>query len=220
MTPLASHPSSRGPGRPVVVLVHGLWMPGWELGLLARRLHQAGFATHIFSYHSLGEHPERSAERLREFIAGLGSERLHLVGHSLGGLVIRLLLAGGPALQPGRVVTLGTPHSGSYVAAHMPSALRGPLLGKSAEVLAGEGLPPWPGGWALGSLAGSLSVGLGWFVRGLPRPNDGTVAVAETRLAGMADHRVVRASHMGLLLSARAAAQTAYFLHHGRFAPE
>ena len=50
-------------------------------------------------------------------------------------------------------------------------------------------------------------------------PSDGTVAVAETRLPGLADHCLVAASHTGLVFSRPAAGQAAAFLRHGRFGP-
>ncbi|RBH04597.1 alpha/beta hydrolase, partial [Xanthomonas oryzae pv. oryzae] len=46
---------------------------------------------------------------------------------------------------------------------------------------------------------------------------DGTVALAETRLPGLRDHCVMRASHSGLLRSPEAAAQALAFLRCGRF---
>jgi hypothetical protein len=52
----------------------------------------------------------------------------------------------------------------------------------------------------------------------LDGPNDGTVAVAETRLPGATDHIVVRASHFSILWSADAAIQVIAFLESGRFA--
>jgi pimeloyl-ACP methyl ester carboxylesterase len=39
---------------------------------------------------------------------------VHLVGHSMGGLVARAALAGEAAHIIGRIITLGTPHAGSY----------------------------------------------------------------------------------------------------------
>ena len=50
--------------------------------------------------------------------------------------------------------------------------------------------------------------------------HDGSVAVAETRLPGLADHVVVRASHSGLLFSDAAVRQAAAFLRSGRFERE
>lgn len=213
--PLQHHRPSDG--RPLVVLVHGLLMTGLDLALLARRLRRCGFDTRIFIYATVGGDMDESVERLHRRIAGWRPHTLHLVGHSLGGLVIRLLLARHPDLPAGRVVTLGTPHNGSAVAARLGRRRWGRLLlGRSAATLNGA-VPVWDGARPLGSIAGRLALGAGTLVRGLPRPNDGAVAVAETRLAGAADHLVLPASHLGLLLSAEAARQTCRFLQSGRF---
>jgi len=71
-----------------VVFVHGLYMTGVELGLLRRRVEAAGFATALFHYHSLLRSVDENAMLLADFLKGIEGERLHLVGHSLGGMVI------------------------------------------------------------------------------------------------------------------------------------
>jgi hypothetical protein len=48
-------------------------------------------------------------------------------------------------------------------------------------------------------------------------PNDGTVAVSETRLPGAKDHLCVAVSHSGLVLSGEVADQVAAFLGSGAF---
>jgi pimeloyl-ACP methyl ester carboxylesterase len=203
-----------------IVLVHGLWMKGQEMYLLRRRLQRAGYRVCRFSYRSVASDLGENAARLNAFLQQVEGDTVHFVAHSLGGLVVRRLFHDFPAQRPGRIVTLGTPHSGSYVADRMSrNTLFRRLLGRSLMPLTGE-LPPWPGGRDLGSIAGTLSAGVGWLVRGLPRPNDGTVAVAETRLDGMTDHLLIHASHMALLFSKEAALQTTYFLQHGRFKGE
>jgi hypothetical protein len=59
--------------------------------------------------------------------------------------------------------------------------------------------------------------GLGALFAGFADDHDGTVAVDETRLPGLADHAVIDASHSGLLFSAAAAEQAGAFLREGRF---
>ena len=59
--------------------------------------------------------------------------------------------------------------------------------------------------------------GLGQFLGHFRGESDGTVAVAETRIDGLADHVTVDASHLGLLFSAEAADQALAFLREGRF---
>lgn len=203
--------------REVVVLVHGLWMKGPEMFLLRRRLRKAGYQVHQFSYRSVAHELDENARELNAFVQKIEAEVVHFVAHSLGGLVVRRLFYDFPHQRPGRIVTLGTPHSGSYVANRLGrSSLVRKMLGCSLRPLNGE-LYPWSGQRELGSIAGTLSVGLGWFVHDLPKPNDGTVAEEETRLDSMCDHLLVRSSHMAMLLSKEVAEQTLHFLHYGSF---
>ena len=90
------------------------------------------------------------------------------------------------------------------------------LLGQSAQALQ-DGIAPWAGPRQVGVIAGQLPLGLGFAFAHLAPPHDGTVAVEETCLPGIADHRTVHASHTGLLLSAAAADLTLAFLRAGRF---
>lgn len=200
-----------------VILVHGLWMRGLEMFLLRRRLRRAGYRVYQFSYRSVERELGENARRLGAFVRQLEGAPVHFVAHSLGGLVVRRLFHDFPQQPPGRIVTLGSPHTGSYVANRLSRfGLFRRLLGGSLVPLSGE-LHPWGGERELGSIAGTLGVGVGWVVRDLPRPNDGTVAVEETLLANMTDHCRVHSSHMALLFSAEAARQVLAFLSRGRF---
>ena len=201
-----------------VVLVHGLWVNGSEMWLLRRRLQAAGYQARRFSYSSLTNSPFENSMELNAFVERLDQECIHFVCHSLGGIVIRHLFYHFPQQRPGRVVTLGTPHNGSSAAASLLRRLPGRLLlGKSIlHGLLGP-LPPWPGGHELGSVAGVTRLGLGLLAPGIPQPSDGTVAVAETRLAGMADHIELPASHSSMLFSREVSRQVIHFLQTGRF---
>jgi pimeloyl-ACP methyl ester carboxylesterase len=198
-----------------VVLLHGLWMPGAVMHWLATRLEESGFATETFSYHSVAEGPERAARELVDYI---GTRECAIVAHSLGGLVALQALCDAPTLPVRRVVCLGSPLTGSGAVSGM---LRWPpaaaMFGRSAELLQ-RGFPCWQGRAEVGVIAGCVPHGLGALFGHFDGPHDGTVAVAETRLPGVADHVVVEAGHSGLLLSEEAAAQTVAFLRDGRFA--
>lgn len=197
-----------------VVLLHGLWMPGAVMHWLAMRLEDAGFAPETFSYHSVAEGPARAARELVDFI---GEGECGIVAHSLGGLVALQALCDAPALPVRRVVCLGSPLTGSGAVSGM---LRWPpaaaMFGRAAELLQ-HGFPCWAGRADVGVIAGCVPHGLGALFGQFDGPHDGTVAVAETRLPGIADHVVVEAGHSGLLLSDEAAAQTIAFLRDGRF---
>ncbi|MEO7072000.1 MAG: alpha/beta hydrolase, partial [Rhodanobacter sp.] len=75
----------------------------------------------------------------------------------------------------------------------------------------------WDGCREVGMIAGRLPLGLGAMFGHLQGEHDGTVAVAETRLPGLADHCVVESNHMGLLFSAEVAERVRCFLDVGRF---
>lgn len=201
-----------------IILVHGIWMNGLEMSLLGARLARAGYQVLRFPYHSMRASPVENALALQTFSESITSPAIHYVCHSLGGLVVRHLFHDYPQRAPGRVVTLGTPHGSSYVARTL--AQHGPLcalFGRSLQQgLLGDA-PPWRGTHDLGVIAGTVRFGLGMLVPGIPLPHDGTVAVAETRLAGMKDHITLPATHTGLLFSSTAAAQCLGFLKTGHF---
>ena len=201
-----------------IILVHGIWMNGLDMGLLGKRLAAEGFQIHRFRYSSVRASPSENAGKLDCFTQSIDAPVIHFVCHSLGGLVLRHLLHDCPEHKPGRIVTLGTPHQASSAARQLSRIAPGRLvLGHSVEHALLGGAPSWPGGRELGVIAGTLRMGMGMFIPGIPTPSDGTVAVAETILAGMKDHITLPVSHLGLLLSYRVFRQTAYFLRHGVF---
>jgi pimeloyl-ACP methyl ester carboxylesterase len=193
-------------------------MTGADMALLRWRLRRCGFRAVQFHYPSIRASIRDNAARLQRLVERLPGGEVHFVGHSLGGLVVRRFFHDFPQQRPGRVVTLGTPHTGSLAARRLIQNRIGRwLLGRAGEDGLLGGLPPWAPERALGVIAGSLPLGGAWVVGGLPRPHDGTVSVESTRLPGMADHLVLHVSHMGLLVSPEAARQTCHFLRHGRF---
>ncbi|MDD5763186.1 MAG: alpha/beta hydrolase, partial [bacterium] len=77
-----------------VVLIHGLWMTGTEMRVLGGRLEESGFRVRYFRYRSWRGGLAQAAGALREFVEATEGERVHLVGHSLGGVVIARMLEG------------------------------------------------------------------------------------------------------------------------------
>lgn len=201
-----------------IVLVHGLWMNGLDMSLLRQRLQHAGFACRRYSYRSMRSTPLENAMDLNTYIQTLDATVIHLVAHSLGGLVLRHLYYEYPRQRPGRVITLGTPHQPSSAAHSLVQfPLTRMLLGKSVVNGLLGNVPPWNNGHELGSIAGDMRLGMGVMIPGVVRPGDGTVAVSETHLEGMKEHTVVHATHTGLLFSKRAAEQVIRFLQTGHF---
>ena len=189
-----------------------------DMSLLRQRLSRQGFTPVQFCYNSTGDTPLAHAMALNAFTADLRAPGLHFVAHSLGGLILRHLFRRYPGQPPGRVVTLGTPHAVSSAARSLSRWLPGRfMLGRSVDGGLLGGVPPWGARRELGSLAGRTPLGLGMILPDIPAPNDGTVAVEETRLQGMTDHLILPVSHFGMLFSRRVAFQVGYFLRHGRF---
>ena len=203
-----------------VVLVNGLWLGNPALWPLARRLRNAGYAVYPFSYPSVRHDLRANAERLQRFLAQVPGETVHFVGYSLGGVVLRALFHLHARQRPGRIVLLGSPQQGNRAAESLQRRWVGRrLAGRSlAELTAGVPQAwPWPAR-DIGVIAGDRSLGLGRLVADLPGPNDGTVLVAETVVAGERDHVVLPVAHSALLLSPRAARQIVAFLRSGQFA--
>jgi pimeloyl-ACP methyl ester carboxylesterase len=215
------HNSARDPApksAEAVVLIHGLWMPALVMALLARRLRRAGWATFRFAYSSRHATLRENATALAAFLRGIDAPRVHFVAHSLGGLLLMQLLQDVPGLPPGRVVLLGTPCRGSHVARRLNRHAWGRwLCGLSLDrALLGDG-PRWTGARELGIIAGTVPIGAGLIMPGLARPNDGTVAVAETVVTERADAITLPVTHSGLLFSAAVARQVVHFLNTGKF---
>lgn len=205
--------------RETVVVVHGLWMVGGVMGILRRRLESRGFDVATFGYASIREGLESNAAQLAEFLARVPGATVHLLGHSLGCAVIRALFERHAPDRPGRIVCLGPPFAGSVTAGRVSRLPGGShLLGLSMrDLIARGGFATAPAGREIGIIAGRVAIGLGRLFGRFDEPNDGMVTVAETRLAGAADHIVLPVAHTSLLWSREVARQAEHFLRTGRF---
>ena len=214
--------SPRGP----VILVHGVWMVGAEMLWLARSLRRAGFGPlRQFHYPSVRRDLAENAARLAKFRQQVEARHgpAHLVGHSLGGVVVwKMFHEHGGGAPGGRVVALGAPFQGSAAARFCLDR------GRLGRFIVGACWQPeenhsptpgrrWPGPAPLGIVAGHRSIGAAALLGALPSPNDGMVAVAETELEGSTDRRVLNVSHVALTFAPGSVRQTTHFLKHGRF---
>jgi pimeloyl-ACP methyl ester carboxylesterase len=216
--------------RALVVYVHGLWFNGWESAWLRRSLsRELGCETCFFPYSSMYGGMAANALSLARFLSTTQADALHLVGHSLGGLVIlecfasALLAQGlpdhGRSLPPGRIVLLGSPVRGSMTARRLSQLPFGKtILGSAAaDVLLTARERSWNGARDLGTIAGDVPVGLGRLLGSIGAPNDGTVLVEETLIEGAKERISLPVTHSGMVFSAVVARQIAAFLRDGRF---
>ena len=207
-----------GVQRETVVLVHGLYVHGLWMRLLEYWLEEAGYQTVNYSYPSITRSPAENAEDLHALLKSLDTPVTHFLGHSMGGLVVRHLFHHYPKQRPGRIVTLGTPHQGSYAARIMHDSGLGLFVGQGGLEggLMGDA-PAWVAPNPLGSIAGTLNIGLGLLFPGMPAPSDGMIAVVETQFPGMVDHICLPVSHMQMLVDPTTITQACAFFATGRF---
>ncbi len=194
-----------------------------EMALLRRRLKGLGYQTRQFRYHSMLRGLEENVGRLREFIRQSEGDVIHVVAHSMGGVLTRHVFESDPDPRPGRIVAIGSPFLDCWIGRRIIRFhARGvTLIGRTVrDHLAQSRDPVWRGGRPLGVVAGTYPFGLGNLFPDLPQPSDGTVLVEETRLQGIAGHVTYRINHFGLLGSRRCCAQIACFLATGRFISE
>jgi pimeloyl-ACP methyl ester carboxylesterase len=109
-----------------ILLIHGIVDNHSIFTVMERALRRRGFRTlSVYDYGLLTRDIPQAAELLGEEIeklaANSGYERVHVIGHSLGGLIARYYVQrlGGDAFV-NTLVTLGTPHQGTKLAHAIP----------------------------------------------------------------------------------------------------
>jgi pimeloyl-ACP methyl ester carboxylesterase len=205
-----------------VVFVHGAIVRGWEMRLLRRRLRGLGYNVRQFRYRSMMKGLDENVERLGTFLAATEGDVLHVVGHSMGGVLIRQLFEKTPDPRPGRLIAIGSPLRDCWIGRRfyrMHPGIGRLLIGRTvADHISRPSDPVWHGTREFGVLAGTYRFGIGAIFKTLPEPSDGVVLLDETRLEGIRDHLTIRLNHFGMLFSRRCCAQMARFLATGSFA--
>ena len=211
-----------------VVLLHGLGRGSASMWPLAHSLRREGYQVVNIAYASRRASIAESAEAALGAVfgekAGVTSGRVHIVTHSLGGILLRQYLAEHgtpPAL--GRVVMLAPPNAGSEIVDTLAGWRTYAWLNGPAGLDLGTGpahaparLGPAPEDVEIGVIAGDFS----WnplFSALIPGPDDGKVSVARTHLSGEKDHITLPYSHTWLMNRRETRRQVGAFLREGRF---
>ena len=208
---------------PLVVLLHGLARGRGSMAKLGRALRDAGFETWSHTYPSRRHAITYLASELAEMLVErAGARPLYAVTHSMGGIVLRHLHD--PRLHWERIVMLAPPNQGSQLAAGLAgNALFRWFYGPAAAELAdASAWPPPPAPFAV--IAGTRSRALGnptsWTFGRRFAPgthNDGTVAVEEAKLPGMAAFAEVDATHTWIMNAPAVHRLVIGYLQHGTF---
>ena len=198
------------------------WSGGWEMRMLRKRLEQLGYRTRQFRYRSMMKGLDENVRRLSAFLAETEGDVVHVVGHSMGGVLIRRAFEESPDPRPGRLIAIGSPLLDCWVGRRVTRLV--PQIGRYlvgqtvTDHISRPSDPVWHGAREFGVLAGTYPFGIGAIFASHPRPSDGVVLLDETRLQGVKDHLTFRLNHFGMLFSKRCTAQIARFLATGAFA--
>jgi triacylglycerol lipase len=109
-----------------IVLVHGVMDNRSIFTVLRRGLHRRGFgSTYALNYSPLTDDIRSVAVRLGDLVEEVcdetGHDQVHVIGHSMGGLIGRYLVQRlGGDQRVHTLVTLGTPHQGTLPAHLVP----------------------------------------------------------------------------------------------------
>jgi pimeloyl-ACP methyl ester carboxylesterase len=219
---------SQPPAQPYVLVLHGLGRTRYSMRTMANHLRRHGFNAHTVGYPSTQAPIEAHAQSLAQIVRHLpGDGPIHLVGHSMGGLVARTYIDSDPDPRVQRIVMIGTPNQGAQKADFFESIGLIHLVGPAARQLVpgASGItsrlaPSVEGsGVEVGIIAGGGPGCRGYSLL-LPADNDGVVTVESTRLPGSTDFCLVRGHHAFLpsILPVRTA--TERFLRTGAFSKD
>ena len=193
-----------------VVLVHGLWMKPWTWIGYRHFLEDHGYKVYLFGYKTTGQPFDFNINRLAAFINSRTEDIIHLVVHSMGGILATEAL---PKInKPGKLLLIGSPINGSKVAQKLHDLGWDKALLKHAAKPLSKGIKLPLKKRQTMMIAGDSPYGLGRFIASWDSRHDGTVALNETKADWLDDHRVVHTSHMGLLNNREAKKLTVQFL--------
>ncbi|HHF3146631.1 TPA: triacylglycerol lipase [Vibrio diabolicus] len=201
-----------------IIILHGLYMHGLVMQPLSQKLRKLGYETQVLSYNTVAIDESSLFDSIDHSLNPLTTNVL--VGHSLGGLMIKRYLANRkPSTNLiSHVVAIGSPLKGASIVGRIQDLGLGAILGNSPH----HGLNRHDDAWAfpqkLGSIAGTMPIGArSLLIRNDNTMSDGTVTVEETRLDGMQDHIEVKQTHTSLIYNTFVPQQIDHFIRTDYF---
>jgi len=212
------------PKKATVIVLHGISRSSRMMLKIAQALSAEGYETINLDYPSTTMVIEDLAEWVYEKIKPYCDidNPIHFVGHSMGGIIIRLIIQKHRPANLSRVVMIGSPNKGSIVADFMQRfqfykkwfGPAGQQIGTNYNGIH-RTLPP--ADFECGIIAGDRSSDpwFSWFL--YKTPNDGKVSVENTKLEGMSAHVVLHVTHQSLPKNRECITHVKSFLANGTF---
>lgn len=208
-----------------VILLHGLARTKDSMSKLENYLAQNSYTVINTGYPSTREPVEIIADKYLAHMIDQctenGAEKIHIVTHSLGGIVTRQYLQDHSLPEGSRIVMISPPNKGSELADafrdwFIYKWLNGPagqVLGTEPESLPNS-FKPVEG--EIGVITGDSTWNpvYSWLI---PGEDDGKVSVERAKLAEMKDFLVVPSSHSFIMRHPEVLRQVVFFLQNGVF---
>ncbi|GAB4341595.1 MAG: alpha/beta fold hydrolase [Desulfobulbaceae bacterium] len=208
-----------------MILLHGLARTSASMDTMATRISRAGYTVTNIDYpsrrHPIEELAPLAVEKGLDFCRSRDAETIHFVTHSLGGILVRYYLSRHEITELGRVVMLAPPNRGSKVVDKFSTMPGFGFVNGPAGYQLGTGeksipLQLGPADFEVGVIAGDRTINL-LLSTAFDEPNDGKVAVEDTKLEGMKDFIVVHRTHPFIMQGGEVIEQVIHFLRHGLF---
>jgi pimeloyl-ACP methyl ester carboxylesterase len=207
-----------------VIVLHGIFRTKYSMRILANFLEKSGFNVLNIGYPSTRYSIENLADIIKEEIELFSKDisgKLHFVGYSMGGLLIRSYLKKYRPKNLGRVVMIGTPNKGSEVA----DFLKNFFLYKMLYGPAGQQLITMqenfskiyaPIDFELGIISGNKPL-LPLSSLLIRTPHDGLVSIESSKIDEAKDHIIIPSNHTLFPYNKEMCKQVVYFLNIGKF---
>ena len=220
----AHNPPIHYGGEESVIVIHGFARRASSMNTLAYAIHQAGYEVRNVGYNSINQNlndiKEEVFEKFNQYISLNPGKKIHFVGHSLGGLLIRAYLEENKLNNLGVVILMGTPNKGTQLVNQYEDkwyfSWLGPVISElgvdSSQFL--EALQdPY---YTVGVIAGSkpYSRRSSDYLEGA---HDGLVTVESAKLEGMHDFIELEVNHSIMKRDPRVIEQVIYFLKNSQF---